>query len=422
MSGLPWTKILPPQLTSQIVASVAGDGRDLLCWQQPFFVQPPVAALPGSLNLDLKLFGVLPLKRITLQVVPPVKVMVGGQSIGVLLHATGVIVCGYTEIAAADGSSCCPARQAGIALGDIVISIGGIPVENDAQLGPLVDQLARSSDALQLRVKHQGVVTGYEVKPVLCRDTNHYRIGLLVRDGAAGVGTLTFYDPVSLKYGALGHAIANPENNEPLDLRDGRIVAASVEGIQKGQRGKIGEKIGIFQVNQEVVGSIEKNTRYGIFGALQRIQPNQLYPNPVPVAVGGQIKAGPAQLLTVLSGDKIEAFTVEIQSVFTQPRPDGKSFIVKIVDPRILSQTGGIVQGMSGSPIVQDGKLVGAVTHVFVNDPGSRLRDQRRVDAGRSWPAPAAGHYQCCLVPNPSYLDLKGARTGCSGQHAQKRI
>jgi stage IV sporulation protein B len=183
------------------------------------------------------------------------------------------------------------------------------------------------------------------------------------------VGTLTFFDPVTKIYGALGHVITNSDTSELLDLKDGKIVAAAVEGIQKGQRGKIGEKIGLFQADQKMSGNIEKNTKYGIFGVLQNILPNQLYPDPVPVAVGGQIKEGPAQMLTVLNGDNIEACNVEIQTVFPQPRPDGKSFIVRMVDPRILSRTGGIVQGMSGSPIVQDGKLIGAVTHVFINDP-----------------------------------------------------
>ena len=124
----------------------------------------------------------------------------------------------------------------------------------------------------------------------MCRETRRYRIGLFVRDGAAGVGTLTFFDPATKKYGALGHVITNSETSEWLDLKDGKIVGAAVEGIQKGQRGKIGEKIGLFQGDRKMSGNIEKNTQYGIFGVLQTIPPNQLYPNPVPVAVGGQIR------------------------------------------------------------------------------------------------------------------------------------
>lgn len=370
--------LYPPQISQRIVAFVSNEGKEMLSWQsghvvgqefQPFLGQAPVATIPGSVDLDLRLFGILPLKRITLQVVPPVQVMVGGQSIGVLLHTEGVIVSGFSDITSSDGKSYCPARQAGIATGDVIVSIEGVKIQNDAQVSLLIDRFARTKDTVSLQIKHRDVAREYRVKPVFCRETRRYRIGLFVRDGAAGVGTLTFFDPVTKKYGALGHVITNSETNELLDLRDGKIVGAVIEGVQKGQRGKIGEKIGLFQGDQKTSGNINKNTSCGIFGVLQNSLTNELYPNPVPVAVGGQIKEGPAQILTVLSGEKIEAFNVEIQTVFPQPRTDGKSFIIRVIDPRILNRTGGIIQGMSGSPILQDGKLVGAVTHVFINDP-----------------------------------------------------
>jgi stage IV sporulation protein B len=369
--------MFPPQISGRITASVANGCQEMLNWQpgetsqefQPFLGRAPVAAVPGRIDLSLKLFGFLPLKQIALQVVPPIQVLVGGQSIGVLLHTEGVIVSGFSDVSSSDGKSYCPARQAGIAVGDLIVGIEGVNVQCDAQVSQLVDQFARRKGTVHLEVKHRGVAAGYDIKPVLCRETGRYRIGLFVRDGAAGVGTLTFFDPVTKKYGALGHVITNSETSEWLDLKDGQIVGAAVEGIQKGQRGKIGEKIGLFQGDRTISGNIEKNTPYGIFGRMQTIHPNQLYPNPVPVAVGGQIREGPAQMLTVLNGEKIEAFNIDIQTVFPQPRSDGKSFIIRVVDPQVLSRTGGIIQGMSGSPIIQDGKLVGAVTHVFINDP-----------------------------------------------------
>lgn len=370
--------MFPPEISRRITAFVSNGSKEMLNWQfgqtvgqefQPFLERAPVAAAPGRINLDLRLFGILPLKRVTLQVVPPVQVMVGGQSIGVLLHTDGVIVSGFSDITSADGRSSCPAHQAGIAPGDVIISIEGVKIQNDAQVSLLIDQFARRKDTVRLQIKRRDAVKEYDVKPVFCRETRRYRIGLFVRDGVAGVGTLTFFDPVTKKYGALGHVITNSETNELLDLKDGKIVGTAIEGIQKGQQGKIGEKIGLFLNDQKTSGNIGKNTAYGIYGVLKNGLPNQLYPNPVPVAVGGQIKEGPAQILTVLSGENIEAFNVEIQTVFPQPRPDGKSFIIRVVDTRILSLAGGIVQGMSGSPIVQNGKLVGAVTHVFINDP-----------------------------------------------------
>ena len=369
--------MFPPQISGRITASVSNSCQAMLNWQpgeagqefQPFLGRAPVAAVPGRIDLNLKLFGILPLKQISLQVVTPVQVMVGGQSIGVLLHTDGVIVAGFSDVTGSDGKSYCPARQAGIASGDVITGIEGVNVQCDAQVSELVDQYARRQGTVHLQVKRRGVVTSYDIKPVFCRETRRYRIGLFVRDGAAGVGTLTFFDPKTKKYGALGHVITNSETSEWLDLRDGKIVGAAVEGIQKGQRGKIGEKIGLFLGDRTMSGNIEKNTQYGIYGVLHNSLSNPLYPSPVPVAVGGQIREGPAQMLTVLDGEHIEAFNIEIQTVFPQPRPDGKSFIIRVVDPQILSRAGGIIQGMSGSPIVQDGKLVGAVTHVFINDP-----------------------------------------------------
>jgi stage IV sporulation protein B len=370
--------LLPPGLSAQITASVPEDVQGKLSWQSgqeagprfcPFLGNTPIAAVPGRLDLDLRLFGILPLKRITLQVVPPVKVMVGGQSIGVMLHTDGVIVSGFAAVTSEDGKTSCPARQAGIAPGDVIASIEGVQVQSDTQVSQLIDSYARRGGPVHLLIKRQGTAREFDVNPVLCRDTKRYRVGLFVRDSAAGVGTLTFFDPATRRYGALGHLITNSDTGAQLDLRDGKIVGAVVEGIEKGERGKIGEKIGMFINTPKTSGSIEKNTKYGIYGVLQDSLPNRLYPEPVPVAVGGQIKTGPAQLLTVLNGETIEAFDVEIQTVFPQPTPDGKSFIVKVVDPRILDRAGGIIQGMSGSPIIQDGRLIGAVTHVFINDP-----------------------------------------------------
>lgn len=369
---------LPQRVGASITAYVSQDGKGKLRWpgerlvQRPFFPlwnDYPVAVQPGKFYLDLRLFGILPIKRVTLQVVAPVKVMVGGQSIGVLLHAQGVTVVGFSTIGDSSGREISPARQAGIATGDLILQIEGRTVQSDAQVSALIDQLAGQKDTLRIRYLHRGAARDCLIKPLYCQETQRYRIGLLIRDGAAGVGTLTFFEPVSNKYGALGHMITNSDNNNFLDLKSGRIVSTTVAGIQKGGNGRIGEKIGMFYGKQKTSGSISKNTRFGIFGRLQSQPINPLYSKPIPVAVGRQLREGPASIVTVLSGEKLESFQVEIQDIFAQPRSDGKSFVIKVTDPRLLARTGGIIQGMSGSPVIQDGKLVGAVTHVFINDP-----------------------------------------------------
>ncbi|NPV28554.1 MAG: SpoIVB peptidase [Firmicutes bacterium] len=370
--------ILPRQISSRITAYVSQDGEGMLRWREagfkkalfcPFLDESPIAALPGQVHLEFRLFGKVPLKRVTVEVVPPVRVVPGGHSIGVLLHTQGVAVVGYAGITDSFGRKACPAREAGIAPGDLILEIEDTPVRSDAQVSFLIDRLARKKEVLRFRVKHQGVFREYRVRPIFCQETRRYRIGLYVRDGAAGVGTLTFFDPKTKRYGALGHVITDSETNQWLDLSDGKIVRATVQGIQQGQRGRIGEKVGLFLGSDATTGNIDKNTKYGIFGKLTENLKNPLFPEPVPVALGHQVREGPARLLTVLNGEKIESFAVEIQSVFPQPRPDGKAFILKITDLELLGRTGGIVQGMSGSPLIQNGRLIGAVTHVFINDP-----------------------------------------------------
>ncbi|MGB9791589.1 MAG: SpoIVB peptidase S55 domain-containing protein, partial [Thermacetogeniaceae bacterium] len=231
---------LPKQISKQIVAYVA-DGGEKLRWKTgrvatqtfyPFLGQSPIAVLPGIIDLDLRLFGIFPLKRITLEVVPPVKVVVGGHSIGVLVHAQGVVVVGYADIHSPENGSgeVCPAREVGILPGDVIVRIEGRNVQSDSQVSFLIDSLARQKDELRIQVKRGDKYKEFKVRPVYCSETKRYRIGLYIRDGAAGIGTLTFYDPVTKIYGALGHMICDSKTNKSLDLHDGRIVEASVQG------------------------------------------------------------------------------------------------------------------------------------------------------------------------------------------------
>jgi stage IV sporulation protein B len=180
---------------------------------------------------------------------------------------------------------------------------------------------------------------------------------------------MTFFDPQSRRYGALGHVIADMDTNRPIEIEDGQIVAASVSRIEPGKRGQPGEKIGTFSHNRDAIGTIDRNTPFGIMGYLFKPPECNLYSEPLPIAMMNEVRPGPAKIVTVISGRKLEEFDVEIVRVNPQPTPHAKGMVIKVVDRRLLAATGGIVQGMSGSPIIQDGRLVGAVTHVFVNDP-----------------------------------------------------
>lgn len=329
----------------------------------------PVANQPGQCNLELKLFGRIPLKRMVVDILPRIRLTPGGHSIGVLLRAQGIMVVGLSSILGEDGRKYYPGKEAGLEIGDVILRVNGQTVTSDDQVAYLIDRLGRQGKPVLIALRHKGEGVTRQVKPIFCTDTRRYRIGLYIRDGAAGVGTLTFYDPDTKTYGALGHVINDADTNQRIDVRDGKIVKASVQGIQQGRRGQPGEKIGMFLSEREISGTITKNTRFGIFGHLKWDLLNPIFPQPIPIAVSSQIREGPAQMLTVVNGEEIESFKIEIVRVFPRPRSDGKGMIIRVVDPRLLNLTGGIVQGMSGSPVIQGGKLVGAVTHVFVNDP-----------------------------------------------------
>lgn len=328
----------------------------------------PVAAEPGKANLQLKLFGLIPIKNMEVQVVPQVKLVPGGHSIGVLLQAEGVMVVGQSVVQDINGNKSNPAKEAGVQTGDVILKINGQSVNSDEQVAKIVDNAGKTGKKLTLVIKRKGKITGANVEPILCKDTRRYRIGLYIRDSAAGVGTLTFYDPATKKYGALGHIITDSDTNQPIDVGAGKIVRSSVQGIQAGKKGIPGEKIGMFIDDRDFAGNIEKNTKLGIYGTLNR-DPAGMQAPALPIALGNQISEGPAKILTVLDGEKIEEFTIEIKRILPQNQPDSKGLIIEITDPRLLRRTGGIIQGMSGSPIIQNGKLVGAVTHVFINDP-----------------------------------------------------
>ncbi len=332
----------------------------------------PVSLEPVSLGkatLEFRLLGLIPVRTVQVDVLPPLKLVPGGHSIGVVLHSQGVIIVGHSPVTGPDGQSRSPAKDAGLAIGDVILSINGVPVQSDSQVAEVIDASGRENRPVVLSVKRGSANLELSLRPMFCQDTKRYRIGLFVRDSAAGVGTLTFYEPETNTYGALGHIITDSDTNQPIDCHQGRIVLATVSGIQHGRRGQPGEKIGVFIEEDQVLGNIEKNTPFGIYGQLSAYPPQQIFGDGIPVASMSQVQLGAAELLTVVDGQKIEKFAIEVQKINLQETPEGKGLVIKVTDPRLLERTGGIVQGMSGSPIIQNGKIIGAVTHVFVHDP-----------------------------------------------------
>ncbi|MEW6621647.1 MAG: SpoIVB peptidase [Bacillota bacterium] len=325
--------------------------------------------ISGKYKAQLTLWGLIPIKHIDVDVFPQIKVYPAGHSIGVVLKAQGVMVIGYSAVNGGPGIELYPAKEQGIQIGDIIYSVNQRPVGSDYELASLIAELAKTEKHLTLGIIRNGLKMDFTVKPVECQETNTYRIGLYVRDTAAGVGTLTFYDGQTSQYGALGHVIANADLSSQLNDGMGKIVSASIQGINHGKKGFPGEKIGSFTSNSLLSGIILKNCQYGIYGVLDKLPINKYYDKPIPVAYTNQIKTGPANILTVLEGEKIEEFEILVEKIIPYQKQSGKGLVIRITDPILLAKTGGIIQGMSGSPIIQDGKLIGAVTHVFVQDP-----------------------------------------------------
>ncbi|HHY37891.1 MAG TPA: SpoIVB peptidase [Clostridia bacterium] len=324
----------------------------------------------GVASLDVRFLGLIPLRQVRLAVVPETKVIPGGHSIGLVLKSKGVTVSKVVPVEGESGKRFDPAGDAGLRLGDVILRCNGVSINSDEHLSYLIEEAGRSGNYVRLEGKHpDGSTFDLKVKPVKCKKTGRYLIGAWVRDGMAGVGTLTFYDPDTGCYAALGHTVMDLESSRPVDIREGRIVKASVSAIDQGRRGRPGEKIGVFVDERDVIGSIDRNTRFGIIGTLNVEPVNPFFEKPISVALPEQVRIGPAEVFTVVEGQKIGRFRCEILKVKKQSDPGSKGIVIKITDPELLAKTGGIVQGMSGSPVVQDGTLVGAITHVFVNDP-----------------------------------------------------
>lgn len=323
----------------------------------------------GTVGVDFKLFGVVPIRHMEVNVIPEIKVIPSGHSIGVLLHADGIMVIEESWVDGLDGKRYYPARDAGIRAGDYLLEMNGRKVETKQDVAAAIYEASEKGQSLKIKIRRKdGKIETVNVKPIESRD-RIFMIGLYIDDGVAGVGTMTFYEPTTGAYGALGHVITDTHSQTPIQIRAGEIVNANISGINSGQRGVPGEKLGTFVDYADVLGNISKNCDFGIYGKLHRLPENGFFKEPIPVATSRQIERGQAWIYTVVEGGKVERFSIEIVSITHQNRPATKGMVIRITDPRLIRLTGGIVQGMSGSPIVQNGRLVGAVTHVFVNDP-----------------------------------------------------
>lgn len=295
-----------------------------------------------------------------------INVYLGGEPIGVKLNTKGVLVVALSDIETSKGKVTSPAALAGIQVGDNIIKINDVYVKNAEQTQTEINKTKEKR--IKILIERNEKEMEKIVKPVGTLDGTNYKIGLWIRDSTAGIGTLTFYDKKSGTFAALGHPITDIDTGTKLNINSGEIVSSSIVSIKKGIEGNPGELKGIF-VNEDVkLGNITKNTECGVFG---KVSGNFKCKNStnIKIALRKDIKEGPAKILTTISGENPEYYDIEIEKLLSQNLPGPKSMVIKVTDPRLLSKTGGIVQGMSGSPIIQNNKLVGAVTHVLINKP-----------------------------------------------------
>lgn len=308
----------------------------------------------------------LPLKEVTIKVLPETRVIPGGQSVGVRMDVKGVLVVGLEEIESDTGQWVNPGLDAGLEIGDSILAINSINVDSPQEVRKALNE---QKGQIRLKISRRGEVLYYRILPVKSKDDGLYKIGVWVRDKTAGLGTLTYYDPSTDFYGALGHAITDPNTGQLLKVRSGELLSASVESVKQGTAGDPGEIRGIFYEEDAPMGNLGTNTNYGIFGSIYKPVTNPYYPEPIAIGYQNQVEEGPAWLLTTVDGKTMERYQINIDKTNRQLKPGTKSMIISVTDPRLLKKTGGIVQGMSGSPIIQNDRLIGAVTHVFVNDP-----------------------------------------------------
>lgn len=309
----------------------------------------------------------LPMKDVTISVIPQKALIPGGHSIGVKMDVKGVLVVGLEEIEGEDGRKTNPGLDAGLQIGDTILEINGEKVYNAREVQNKIN--SETQNKVSLKVQRKRDVTNITLKPVKAAADRQYKMGVWVRDKTAGLGTLTYYDPSNDSFGALGHAITDPDTEAILPVAEGELLNSRVESVKQGKAGSPGEIRGIFYEADEPLGKLEKNTNFGIFGTTYHSMTNPMFTNALPIGYQSEVKKGKAYLLTTLDGNRIEKFEIEIEKINHQSEPSTKSMVIRVTDPKLLKKSGGIVQGMSGSPIIQNGKIIGAVTHVFVNDP-----------------------------------------------------
>lgn len=317
---------------------------------------------PDIRTVSLNLFGLFPIKEAEVQEIDTPMLIPGGQPFGIKLRMDGVMIIRLGAVQSG-GRSVCPAEEAGLQPGDIIHTVGGYPITSNDILREALS--AAEGKPVEITYTRDDQTRTTELTPVFSSAENTYAAGIWVRDSLAGVGTVTFCDPETGSFGGLGHPVCDSDTGTCIPIGEGTACPITISSITKGTAGSPGLLQGTF-LGDEPLGTLLCNNRCGVFGKL--LEPLS-QAEAVPMGFKQEIQEGEAEILCTISGTEPERYTIEIEEIDFGGTDSTKNMILRITDKELLEKTGGIVQGMSGSPILQNGKLIGAVTHVFVDDP-----------------------------------------------------
>lgn len=317
-------------------------------------------------SYEIKFLGMIPLRSVEVQKVKDLELYPGGNAVGVRVSSEGVLVVGYSQIEINNKKEESPGKLGGLEIGDIILKVNGEEMQNSIDLLKTIKECENENIKIELLRHGENVIKNIQLRK---ENDKEYKIGLWIRDSTAGVGTMTFLEPNTNKFGALGHPITDCDTNEPFLIKKGDLLSSSIISVKRGEKGSPGELKGIFLNEDCPTGKIEKNTQSGIFGKIENNEILNKECKTLKIGFRDEITVGKAKIITTIDEKGPQEFDIEIEKLLDQNTASSKSMIVRITDPRLLEKTGGIVQGMSGSPIIQNNKIVGAVTHVLINKP-----------------------------------------------------
>lgn len=319
-------------------------------------------------SLEINLFENINLRNVNLTTLEEIEIVPVGKIVGLKLYTNGVLVVGMTEIEDESNNLVKPYEKTDIKEGDMIIEINGEEIDDIQDLKNTVNKTSGKQSEIKLLREGKSIVVS-NIKPVKSFN-NEYKLGLWVKDAATGVGTMTYYEPETKKFALLGHGITDADTNSLIYIDSGELVTSKVVSVKKGESGNPGEIRGTI-LKQKTIGNVDKNSSFGVFGVLNdltslNIDTSKRYK----IALRNEIQEGKAKILCSTDDtNKVDEYEIEIEKIYKENDSNNKSMLLRITDEKLIEKTGGIIRGLSGAPIIQNNKFIGAITNVLVSNP-----------------------------------------------------